>query len=177
LADPRPIQSWTTPKARKGDGSNIEGRGVHAIAPIGRGEIVAIKGGHIVDAAKVANLPAAIRNSGFPIADDLFLAAVATEEYEGVMMLVNHSCSPNVGMGGNILLVTMRDVAVGEELTIDYALFLADPDFSMHCHCGTDTCREIITGVDWMRQDLRSAYQGWFAWWVQQKIEALEAMP
>jgi hypothetical protein len=29
-----------------------------------------------------------------------------------------------VGMGGNILLVSMRDIAAGEELTIDHALFL-----------------------------------------------------
>src|SRR4029077_191276 len=31
---------------------------------------------------------------------------------------------PNVGIGGNVLLVSMRDIAAGEELTIDYALFL-----------------------------------------------------
>jgi SET domain-containing protein len=38
------------------------------------------------------------------------------------MMRVNHSCEPNVGMGGNVLLVSMRDIAPGGELTIDYAL-------------------------------------------------------
>ncbi len=53
------------------------------------------------------------------------------------MMRVNHSCQPNVGMGGNILLVSMRDIAAGEELTIDYALFLGDPGFAMECRCGS----------------------------------------
>jgi hypothetical protein len=31
---------------------------------------------------------------------------------------------PNVGTGGNVLLVSMRDIAAGEELTTDHALFL-----------------------------------------------------
>jgi hypothetical protein len=35
------------------------------------------------------------------------------------MMLINHSCAPNVGMGGNVLLVSMRDIA-DDELTTDY---------------------------------------------------------
>ena len=47
------------------------------------------------------------------------------------MMRVNHSCEPNVGMGGNVLLVSMRDIAAGEELTIDHALFLGDAGFAM----------------------------------------------
>jgi SET domain-containing protein len=37
---------------------------------------------------------------------------------------------PNVGIGSNVLLVSMRDIAAGEELTIDYALFLGDAGFA-----------------------------------------------
>jgi hypothetical protein len=37
-----------TPKARKGVVSAIEGRGLIAAAPIAAGELIAIKGGHIV---------------------------------------------------------------------------------------------------------------------------------
>ena len=76
-------------------------------------------------------LPGAIRDSAFPIAADCFLAALTPGEYDGVMMRVNHSCEPNVGMGGNVLLVSMRDIAAGEELTIDHALFLGDAGFAM----------------------------------------------
>jgi hypothetical protein len=121
------VRSWITPKAVKGGASGIAGRGVHAVEAIAGGEVVAVKGGHLVDGSAVAGLPEAIRDSAFPIAADLFLAALAPGEHEGVMMLVNHSCEPNVGMGGNILLVSMRDIAAGEELTIDYALFLGTP--------------------------------------------------
>ena len=38
---------------------------------------------------------------------------------------------PNVDIGGNVLLVGMRDIAAGEELTIDHALFLRDAGFAM----------------------------------------------
>ena len=168
--DPPRVRSWITPKAAKGGASIIEGRGVHAIEAIAGGEVVAVKGGHIVDGSAAANLPDAIRNSAFQIAVDHFLAAVTQDEYKGVMMLVNHSCEPNVGMGGNVLLVSTRDIAAGEELTIDYALFLGDPGFSMECHCGATACRGAVKGTDWMRADVQERYRGWFSWWLQRKI-------
>jgi uncharacterized protein len=165
-----PVRSWITPKAVKGGASAIQGRGVHAAEPIAAGEVVAVKGGHIVDGSAVAGLPEAIRDAAFPIAADCFLAALAGDEYDGVLMRVNHSCEPNVGIGGNVLLVAMRDIAAGEELTLDYALFLADPGFAMECRCGTAACRGVVRGTDWMRTDLRERYRGWFSWWLQQKI-------
>lgn len=169
--DDRPrVRSWITPKAAKGGASAIEGRGVHAVEMIAAGEVVAVKGGHIVDGPAVAGLPEAIRDSAFPIAADCFLAALTGEEYDGVLMRVNHSCEANVGMGGNVLLVAMRDIAAGEELTIDYALFLADPGFAMQCRCGTAACRGVVRGTDWMRADVLERYRGWFSWWLQQKI-------
>jgi uncharacterized protein len=143
---------------------------VHAIEAIAAGEIVAVKGGHIVDGSTVAGLPGAIRNSAFPVAADCFLAALTLEEYDGVMMRVNHSCEPNVAMGGNVVLVSMRDIAAGEELTIDYALFLGDPGFAMECRCGAAACRAVVKGTDWMRADLQQRYRGRFSWWLQQKI-------
>ena len=132
--------------------------------------MVAVKGGHIIDGAGVAGLPEALRDSAFPIAADLFVAALTDGEYDDVLMRINHSCEPNVGMGGNVVLVAMRDIAAGEELTIDYALFLADPGFAMDCRCQTAAGRGIVTGTDWMRPDVRDRYRGWFSWWLQQKI-------
>jgi uncharacterized protein len=160
-APPR-VRTWITPKAEKGGASAIEGRGVHAVEVIADGEVVAVKGGHIVDGSAVAGLPGAIRNSAFQIAADCFLAALTRDEYDGVMMRANHSCEPNVGLGGNVLLVSMREIAAGEELAIDYALFLGDPGFAMECRCGTAACRGVVRGTDWMRTDLRVRYRDGF---------------
>jgi hypothetical protein len=126
--------------------------------------------GNVVDGATVSCLPEAIRDSAFQIAADCFLAALTAEEHNGVMMRVNHSCEPNVGMGGNVLLVSMREIAAGEELTIDYALFLADPGFAMDCRCRAAACRGVVRDTDWTCADLRERYQGWFSWWLQQEI-------
>lgn len=176
--DDRPrVRSWITPKASKGGASAIAGQGVHAAEQIASGEVVAVKGGHIVDGSTVAGLPSAISDSAFPIAEDRFVAALTHDEYDGVMMRVNHSCEPNVGMGGNVLLVSMRDIAAGEELTIDYALFLGDPGFAMACRCQTPACRGMVKGTDWMRTDVRERYRGWFSWWLQQKITQTQEHP
>ena len=119
----------------------------------------------------MAALPSEIRNSGLQIAEDHFLAALSSSEYEGVMMLVNHSCEPNVGMAGNVVLVSMHDITPGEELTIDYCLFIGDPKFSMNCRCGQASCREVISGADWSRSDLQVRYRSWFSWYLARRIE------
>lgn len=92
------------------------------------------------------------------------------------MLFLNHCCEPNVGFGGNIVLVAMRDINAGEELTTDYALF-DDYDGQMTCHCGTAGCRRTIHGRDWRRPDLQDRYRGYFSWYLQAKIDTLRAAP
>ena len=133
------VSSYITPKARKGVASGIEGRGLAALASIGPGEIVAIKGGHVVTAAVLRSLPERLQNSEIQIADGFHLVALEEAEYEPVMLFINHSCEPNVGFAGNTVLVAMRDISAGEELTTDYALF-NDYDGAMECRCGTPSC-------------------------------------
>jgi uncharacterized protein len=154
--------SYISPKARKGTASAIEGRGLVAIAPIAAGELVAIKGGHIVTTAALRSLPERLQNSEIQIADGFHLTALTEDEYEPVMFFLNHSCQPNVGFAGNIILVAMRDVSPGEELTTDYALF-DDHDSIMKCHCGTPSCRGTISGRDWQRPDLQRKYGHYFS--------------
>jgi uncharacterized protein len=163
------ISSYISPKARKGGPSGIEGRGLVAIAPIAAGELVAIKGGHIVTTATLQSLPERLQNSDIQIADGFHLVALEEAEYEPVMLFINHSCEPNVGFAGNIVLVTMRDVSAGEELTTDYALF-DDYDGSMECQCGTPSCRGTIHGRDWQRPDLQSKYGNYFSWYLLSRL-------
>lgn len=156
------VQSWISPKARKGVPSGIAGRGLFALQGIAAGEVVAVKGGHIVDSSTLAQLPASLQNSEIQIAEDIHLVALTEEEYEPVMLFINHSCQPNVGFAGNVVLAAMRDVVAGEELTTDYALFDV-PDTAMACSCGTPSCRGTITGDDWRDPVLRERYAGWFS--------------
>lgn len=154
--------SYITPKARKGTPSAIAGRGLIAVEPIVAGELVAIKGGHIVTTAALRALPERMQNSEIQIADGFHLVALEEAEYEPVMLFINHSCEPNVGFAGNINLVAMRDIGAGEELTTDYALF-DNYDGQMACNCGTASCRGTIDGRDWRRPDLQRKHRDYFS--------------
>ena len=78
------------------------------------------------------------------------------------MLFINHSCEPNVGFAGNIVLVAMRNIGPGEELTTDYALF-DDYDGMMGCQCATPSCRGTIGGRDWQQPDLQRKYGSYFS--------------
>jgi uncharacterized protein len=170
------VSTYISPKARKGQPSSIEGRGLAALEPISAGEIVAIKGGHIVDTAMLHSLPERLQNSDVQIADGFHLVALEEAEYEPVMLFINHSCDPNVGFAGNIVLVAMRDVGVGEELTTDYALF-DDYDGAMECQCGTPSCRGTIGGRDWQLPELQRRYGNHFSWYLLNKQRSHAASP
>ncbi len=73
-------------------------------------------------------------------------------------------------IAGRGLVVAMRDIRPGEELTTDYALF-DDYDGSMTCQCGTALCRGMITGHDWRQPDLQRKYRGYFSWYLQRRIQ------
>jgi hypothetical protein len=165
------VATWISPKVRKGVDSPIAGRGLMAAAPIDAGEVVAVKGGHLVTTAQLAALPEKLHNSDVQVTDELHLVALTNDEYEPVMLFVNHSCEPSIGFAGNIVLVAMRDVATGEELTTDYAMF-DDYDGQMACHCGTPSCRGVIDGHDWRRPELQQRYRGYFSSYLQRKIDA-----
>jgi uncharacterized protein len=163
------VASWISPKARKGSPSDIAGRGLLAVDDIAAGEVVAVKGGHIVDTATMHALPERLQNSEIQIAEGLHLVALSDEEYEPVMLFVNHSCRPNVGFRGNVVLVAMHDVAAGAELTTDYALFDTS-DEAMACGCGTPACRGTVTGDDWRDPVLQQRYAGWFSTYLADRI-------
>jgi uncharacterized protein len=161
--------SWISPKAQKGLLSGIAGKGLVATQAIRKDEVVAVKGGHIVTTEEMLALPEPLGNSDVQITDDLHLVALGHGEYDPVMLFLNHSCEPNVGFGGNIVLVAMRDIESGEELTTDYALF---DDFAgaMECHCGQVACRGHIDGRDWQRPELQKKYRGYFSWYLARRM-------
>ena len=164
--------SYRSPKTEVRE-SKIHGRGLFAIAEIAKDEIVAVKGGHIVDRKTLRDKIA--RRLGpleIQIDQDLFIAPVTDEEREGSMLYSNHSGDPNLGMRGEITFVAMRDICEGEELTHDWATTDAD-DYSVECKCGAPNCRRILTGKDWQRTDLEKRYAGYFSAYLARKIALL----
>ena len=163
-----PVLSYLSPKTMVKD-SPIQGRGLFAAAPIARGEIVAIKGGHIFSRQTRNELEKTLGPAEIPIAEDLYIGPVSEQERDGSMIFSNHSCDPNIGVQGQIVFVAMRDIEAGEELTHDWAMTDDEPD-DMECHCGAPNCRKIISGQDWRRKDLQEKYAGYISWYLVEKI-------
>lgn len=69
---------------------------------------------------------------GIQIENDFSLGPKAGEESEADM--VNHSCEPNLGFMGQVFLVTLRDVAQGEELCFDCAMCLGGKAVPVFLH-------------------------------------------
>lgn len=144
-------------------------RGLFATQAIPKGTVVVTFGGRAILQPELDALPAARRRFALQIEDGVYLYS----DYDGPGDWVNHSCAPNVGLRGQIVLVAMRDIAPGEELCFDYAMTdISDYD-SFTCCCGNATCRGKVTGSDWQIEDLQTRYAGFFAPHVQRLIDGL----
>jgi hypothetical protein len=170
------MRSWFNPKTDKRV-SPIQGRGLFAREAISAGEIVAVKGGSIMDAAAFARIRDAVSPAEIQIEDGLYIAPSSAEEVEANILCLNHSCHPNVGVRGQITFVAMRDIPAGAELTIDYAMIDGDPAERMECFCGAPECRKIITGNDWRLRELQQRYAGYFSRDIQERFNTKNASP
>ena len=148
--------------------SPIEGRGLFARRAIRKGEVVAIKGGHILDRRALARVKGKIAQSFIQIADGFFIGAATAAEVKRNKLFINHSCAPNVGILGQIIFVAMRDVRAGEELTYDWAMEENIPART-ECRCGAATCRKILTGRDWTKPALRRKYRRYLSAYLGEK--------
>jgi len=164
--------SYLSPKTEVRE-SEIHGRGLFATRDIAKGEVVAVKGGHIVDREMLRReITPKLGPVEIQIGDDLFIAPVTDDERELSMLYSNHSCDANIGMRGEITFVAMRDIRAGEELTHDWCT-TDDDDYSVSCKCGSAKCRKKLTGKDWRRPELQKRYAGYFSAYLAEKIARL----
>ena len=151
--------------------SATQGRGCHAKAPIAKGEVVAIKAGHIVDAAMEQRLRKEVGDYALQIEEDYYLAPKTVDEIEETAVFMNHSCDPNIGFSGQVVYVAMRDIEEGEELCHDYAMMRGDDYVLEACRCGSDLCRSTVSGQDWKLPDLQKRYGNHFMAYLLKRIE------
>ena len=162
--------SYRSPKTEV-RASPIHGRGLFATAAISRDEVVAIKGGHIIDGTLLKErVTPTLGPVEIQIDEDFFIAPITAEQREGSMLYSNHSCDANLGIRGEITFVAIRDIAAGEELTHDWCT-TDDGDYILSCNCQAPNCRGKLTGKDWQRLELQKKYAGYFSAYLQKKIE------
>ncbi|KAG2482940.1 hypothetical protein HYH03_018165 [Edaphochlamys debaryana] len=84
---------------------------------------------------------------------------------------INHSCDPNTQLRG-LDAVARRDIAAGEQLTIDYATFCTEHMAPFDCECGARGCRGRVTGQDHLAPWLGRVYGSHVSAWVAAKRAA-----
>jgi len=138
------------------------GLGMHAAAPIAPGERISrgeeqphtlVTRGHAA-----AHWPERERRwleeYGYPLNDDVLVTWSSDPEQWSP---INHSCDPNAWIEG-LDLVARRPIEAGEEITVEYATFIAGTGASFVCRCGADDCRGRVTPEDWQLPQIRCRY-------------------
>jgi SET domain-containing protein len=89
----------------------------------------------------------------------------------------NHSCDSNLWLRDPVTVVARRDIAAGDELTLDDALASDDPSFVMGpCRCGAPVCRGRVTGADWRLPEVQERYAGHFSPFLNERIARLNGV-
>lgn len=132
-------------------GNAISGFGIYASEEIKQGEIIFCCEGaeHSLVTKKHVDLhwteeeKKRFQLYAYPISDEVY--SIWDKEPEN-WAPQNHSCNANTVYAG-LNVVTNRLIKKGEELTLDYSLFLDATAASFECHCGAANCRKVICGV------------------------------
>jgi uncharacterized protein len=131
--------------------SGIHGYGVFTTRTFATGEVVVIADGVIYDEhADFDDTYALV----LPRDDDDDSAGLVFLDLADQSRWINHSCDPNLEVESTFdratgelraWWVARREIAIGEELTYDYA-FIGDA--AERCGCGAPTCRGLIVDPD-----------------------------
>jgi uncharacterized protein len=156
--------SWMNPKLEVRDTKKY-GKGIFAKGNIKKGDTLVIFGGYVVP------LKEELVDSGIQINNNFVLTSLNHIEPTDY---INHSCEPNSGIKGQNFLVALRNIKKKEEITFDYAMCLFSENkkdfYSFECKCGSKDCRGKVTSNDWKLSGLQKRYNGYFQWFLQEKI-------
>lgn len=161
--------SWTHPQLEVRPSDN--GNGLFTITSIPKNSLLAVFGGTIMNKDTIESLPESSCRNVLQIADNLWIGTgLPTSEPAD---FINHSCSPNAGIQGQICLVAMRDIDTNEEITFDYATVLTQwvGMGAIQCNCNSLECRQLIKADDWKSPELQKKYAGFFSSYIQKKID------
>ena len=165
-------KSWLDPRITPGH-SSIHGKGLFAAEPFRVGEVLIVFGGSLFSREDIAAGKANNRTL-MQVDENLWLGDPADHAL-GEDYFINHSCDPNLWITEGVNLTARMEIILGEEVTMDYATHFADASWTMNgsCRCGSKLCRRVITGRDWMLQDLQERYSGHFSPLLKMRITRL----
>lgn len=162
--------SWIDPRVELRL-SSIQGTGTFARDPIKAGEVVFRWGGVVMTEKEISrgwHKP----HTASEIEVGLFLCGLP-DDPDSIDDFTNHSCDPSAWLVDEVTVAARRDIASGEEITLDYSTFSSQEDRVIFetCSCGTSLCRGRVTEGDWRRSDVQSMYPGHFPPHIEDLIE------
>ena len=155
--------SYLSPGLVESPCSRGKGLGTFAARSCKKGDVLAVFGGDVLTYSELEECAPERKRNCVQITEALYLVPRAV----GPGDHINHSCAPNAGIRGQILLVALRDIEGGEEICYDYAMTDTSDYDQFSCLCGTSECRGSITGNDWKLPNLRTKYHGYFSSYVE----------
>ena len=159
--------NWLTPKAQMRQTPG-KGSGSFAITKISKGEVVASFGGYVADDAELKNHSEDRIARSLQLNENTYLLSGFIPE-PGDML--NHSCEPNCGAYGTSSVISLSDIAIGDELTFDYAMTDSLEYDQFDCACGKLNCRGKISGKDWQKSELQEKYNNYFSAFISKLIK------
>ncbi len=159
--------NWLTPKAQMRQTLG-KGSGSFAISKINIGEVVSSFGGFVVDEAELKHHSEDRVARSLQLDENTYLLSGLIPE-PGDML--NHSCEPNCGAYGTSSVISLSDIAIGEELTFDYAMTDSSEYDQFDCACSKSNCRGKITGKDWQKSELQEKYNKNFSAFISKLIK------
>jgi uncharacterized protein len=97
-----------------------------------------------------------------------------------ICQYICHSCEPNLGIKNRTLFVATRDIAAGEEVTIDYAMIGYEytdevSDTGRVCKCGKPSCRGVWGCYKELSPELKQKYAGYISDYLLEKDATVPA--
>ena len=168
-------RTWVDPR-QDFRASATQGIGSFARAPIQQGEVVEIVGGVVMTEEEFRAFQRITpRYNAIQIDEHLHLVERPEVTRQRGGGSLNHACDSNLWLADEVTLMARRDIAAGEELTVDYALFTLQADWALDqpCQCGALVCRHTITGNDWQLPEVQQRYYPHFSPFINRRIERL----
>jgi SET domain-containing protein len=156
-------RTWVSPKLVSGQ-SEIEGTGVFATETIAKGERLMEFGGEMISYQQVESGDYRIP-SIWPVDQDTFIALPNSDPHTSLDEYLNHSCDANTWLSDEVTLIARRDIAPGEEITLDQGTWNIEEAYiedGTPCTCRAAHCRGMLTEEDWKRNDVQERYAGHF---------------